>query len=190
MCHGKCQISSSTELTLDPPEGIIAGPIDEENFFEWECLITGPDGTCFENGVFPARITFPQVCLNFYSWICQFCWKYLMLTLNLLLYYLIVGLLGGPQSVFLQPTGSPWRQLSRLMITDKSISAAPFSLWSLYNIFSSVRMMHKNYAFWKAAQFQYTPLIRRQKMERNTSWCQLFALFTCLALQLVECHLL
>lgn len=29
-----------TELTLNPPEGIIAGPINEENFFEWEALIT------------------------------------------------------------------------------------------------------------------------------------------------------
>ncbi|KAK9702314.1 Ubiquitin-conjugating enzyme [Popillia japonica] len=32
------------QLTLNPPEGIIAGPINEENFFEWEALITGPEG--------------------------------------------------------------------------------------------------------------------------------------------------
>ncbi|ENN78598.1 hypothetical protein D910_03441 [Dendroctonus ponderosae] len=48
-----------TELTLNPPEGILAGPVDEENFFEWEALITGPEGTCFEGGVFPAKLTFP-----------------------------------------------------------------------------------------------------------------------------------
>lgn len=59
-----CLKSFVTELTLNPPEGIIAGPIDEDNFFEWECLITGPEGTCFENGVFPAKISFPQV--NYY----------------------------------------------------------------------------------------------------------------------------
>lgn len=29
-----------SELTLNPPEGIIAGPTKEENFFEWDCLIT------------------------------------------------------------------------------------------------------------------------------------------------------
>ena len=28
-----------TELTLNPPEGIVAGPINEENFFDWEALI-------------------------------------------------------------------------------------------------------------------------------------------------------
>jgi uncharacterized membrane protein len=32
--------SSVIELTLNPPEGIVAGPINEENFFEWEALIT------------------------------------------------------------------------------------------------------------------------------------------------------
>lgn len=32
--------TSTLELTLNPPEGIIAGPINEENFFEWEALIT------------------------------------------------------------------------------------------------------------------------------------------------------
>ncbi|GAB1599787.1 ubiquitin-conjugating enzyme E2 G2-like [Argonauta hians] len=47
------------QLTLNPPEGIIAGPVSEENFFEWEALIMGPEGTCFEGGVFPARLMFP-----------------------------------------------------------------------------------------------------------------------------------
>lgn len=37
-----------TELTLNAPEGIIAGPISEENFFEWEALISGPVDTVFE----------------------------------------------------------------------------------------------------------------------------------------------
>lgn len=29
-----------SELTQNPPEGIVAGPKSEENFFEWEALIT------------------------------------------------------------------------------------------------------------------------------------------------------
>lgn len=52
-------IFSFSELTLNPPEGIVAGPISEDNFFEWEALIQGPEGTCFEGGVFPARLIFP-----------------------------------------------------------------------------------------------------------------------------------
>ncbi|XP_033100521.1 ubiquitin-conjugating enzyme E2 G2 [Anneissia japonica] len=48
------------QLTVNPPEGIIAGPKNEDNFFEWEALITGPEGTCFEGGVFQASIHFPH----------------------------------------------------------------------------------------------------------------------------------
>ena len=40
--------------------GIAAGPINEENFFEWEAAITGPEGTFFEDGVFIAQLSFPQ----------------------------------------------------------------------------------------------------------------------------------
>jgi len=48
------------QLTLNPPEGIIAGPVNEENFFEWEALITGPEETCWEDGVFVAKLSFPH----------------------------------------------------------------------------------------------------------------------------------
>lgn len=47
------------QLIRDPPEGISAGPISEDNFLEWECLISGPSDTCYEGGVFPATLTFP-----------------------------------------------------------------------------------------------------------------------------------
>lgn len=48
-----------SELSINPPEGIIAGPISEENFFEWEALISGPVDTVFEGGLFPAKLVFP-----------------------------------------------------------------------------------------------------------------------------------
>lgn len=35
-----CSVTLFAELTLNPPDGIVAGPISEENFFEWEALIT------------------------------------------------------------------------------------------------------------------------------------------------------
>ena len=40
--------------------GIAAGPVTEDNFFEWEAAITGPEGTYFEDGVFIATLSFPQ----------------------------------------------------------------------------------------------------------------------------------
>ncbi|CAG8813797.1 9251_t:CDS:2, partial [Racocetra persica] len=60
---------SFTELTLNAPEGITAGPINEESFFEWEALIaltvefeisSGPEGTPYEGGIFPAVLRFPS----------------------------------------------------------------------------------------------------------------------------------
>eukprot|EP01104_Vermistella_antarctica_P007039 TRINITY_DN17773_c0_g1_i1.p1 TRINITY_DN17773_c0_g1~~TRINITY_DN17773_c0_g1_i1.p1 ORF type:complete len:167 (-),score=30.16 TRINITY_DN17773_c0_g1_i1:299-799(-) len=46
-------------MTESPVEGITAGPVSEENFFEWEVLIAGPDETPYEGGVFTATMTFP-----------------------------------------------------------------------------------------------------------------------------------
>lgn len=43
----------------------VAGPVDESNFFEWECYISGPEGTPFEGGVFPATLSFPKVLIHF-----------------------------------------------------------------------------------------------------------------------------
>jgi len=48
------------QLLGNPPDGVIAGPMSEDNFFEWEAVITGPEGTVFEDGVFLSRLTFPQ----------------------------------------------------------------------------------------------------------------------------------
>lgn len=48
------------QLSRDPPPGIIAGPVSENNLYKWECLLEGPSDTPYENGVFPAVLTFPK----------------------------------------------------------------------------------------------------------------------------------
>jgi len=48
------------QISNNPPDGIAAGPITEDNFLEWEAVITGPEGTPFQDGVFVAKLTFPQ----------------------------------------------------------------------------------------------------------------------------------
>lgn len=47
-------------LTNDPPDGITAGPSNEDDMFVWEALIQGPEGTPFEGGIFPAELKFPR----------------------------------------------------------------------------------------------------------------------------------
>ena len=36
------------------------GLVDENDFFTWEVLIIGPEGTIYENGIFRAVLRFPQ----------------------------------------------------------------------------------------------------------------------------------
>lgn len=47
-------------LSTNPPDGITAGPISEDNLFHWEAIIQGPEDTPFEGGVFPAELKFPR----------------------------------------------------------------------------------------------------------------------------------
>lgn len=47
-------------LTNNPPEGITAGPVSEDDMLLWECLVQGPEGTPFEGGIFPAELRFPK----------------------------------------------------------------------------------------------------------------------------------
>jgi Ubiquitin-conjugating enzyme len=47
-------------LLNDCPEGIIAGPKDEDNYFIWTAMFSGPEGTPFEGGVFEAVLIFPD----------------------------------------------------------------------------------------------------------------------------------
>ncbi|KAF2070471.1 hypothetical protein CYY_008212 [Polysphondylium violaceum] len=47
------------DLTTNPPEGITAGPTNEDNLFIWEAYIMGPTDTEYQNGLFSATLTFP-----------------------------------------------------------------------------------------------------------------------------------
>ena len=47
-------------LTTDPPDGITAGPVNEDDLFVWEAMIQGPDDTPYQGGVFPAELKFPK----------------------------------------------------------------------------------------------------------------------------------
>jgi ubiquitin-protein ligase len=40
--------------------GLQAGPVSEDNYFEWEALIMGPEETPFEDGIFVASLKFPK----------------------------------------------------------------------------------------------------------------------------------
>ena len=52
--------SEYKHLTTDPPDGITAGPVSEDDLFVWEAIIAGPEESPYEGGVFPAELRFPK----------------------------------------------------------------------------------------------------------------------------------
>jgi ubiquitin-protein ligase len=50
--------SEIKELTTSPPTNCSAGPINENNLFQWQGTIMGPEGSPYEGGVFYLRIDF------------------------------------------------------------------------------------------------------------------------------------
>eukprot|EP00946_MAST-07B_sp_MAST-7B-sp1_P001482 g1482.t1 len=48
------------QMTENPPAGVIAGLISEEDPYRWECLLMGPDDSELEGGCFRAVIDIPR----------------------------------------------------------------------------------------------------------------------------------
>lgn len=48
------------QLIEDCPDGIVASPVNEDNVFIWDCLISGPVDSPYEGGVFNTRMEFSK----------------------------------------------------------------------------------------------------------------------------------
>ncbi|KAF1377387.1 hypothetical protein EPR50_G00167840 [Perca flavescens] len=48
------------ELNKNPVEGFSAGLVDDDDIYQWEVVVIGPQDTLFEGGFFKATLTFPR----------------------------------------------------------------------------------------------------------------------------------
>ncbi|XP_064392538.1 ubiquitin-conjugating enzyme E2 G1-like [Halichondria panicea] len=48
------------ELSKKPVEGFSAGLVDDDDLYQWEVLIMGPQDTYYEGGYFKAHLIFPK----------------------------------------------------------------------------------------------------------------------------------
>eukprot|EP01119_Soliformovum_irregulare_P012050 TRINITY_DN3098_c0_g1_i1.p1 TRINITY_DN3098_c0_g1~~TRINITY_DN3098_c0_g1_i1.p1 ORF type:complete len:157 (+),score=17.29 TRINITY_DN3098_c0_g1_i1:12-482(+) len=53
-------MSDWKEVKTEPPEGVSASPIAEDNVFIWSATIMGPDETPWEGGIFSLRMIFTE----------------------------------------------------------------------------------------------------------------------------------
>ena len=61
-----CQIAKKRLLkdlhqirSLKFQDGVTATPLNENNLFEWQAIITGPDQSPYENGIYELKLTIP-----------------------------------------------------------------------------------------------------------------------------------
>jgi len=51
-------MSDLKTMKQNPPEGVSASPLSDENLFVWGGTIFGPDDTAWEGGIYSMRLTF------------------------------------------------------------------------------------------------------------------------------------
>ncbi|KJE92441.1 ubiquitin-conjugating enzyme family protein [Capsaspora owczarzaki ATCC 30864] len=51
-------LSDYKHVQADPPEGCSAAPVSEDNLFQWNAAVSGPEGTPWEGGIYNMHLAF------------------------------------------------------------------------------------------------------------------------------------
>ena len=53
-------MSDLKSVKQEPPEGVSASPLQDENLYVWGATIVGPDDTSWEGGIYSMRLMFTE----------------------------------------------------------------------------------------------------------------------------------
>ena len=53
-------MSDLKQLNTDPPDGVSASPVSDDNMYLWQATIIGPDESPWEGGIYSVRLTFTE----------------------------------------------------------------------------------------------------------------------------------
>ena len=53
-------MSDLKNVTQNPPDGVSASPLQEENLYVWGATVFGPDDTSWEGGIYTMRLMFTE----------------------------------------------------------------------------------------------------------------------------------
>lgn len=100
-----------TEIQQDPPVGCTAGPVNENDFFNWEAMIFGPADSPFQGGIFHLSIRFPS----------DYPFKPPIVTFKTKIYHPNINAAGGICLDILKNQWSPALTISKVLLSILSL---------------------------------------------------------------------
>ena len=99
------------EIQQDPPANCTAGPVSDNDFFNWEAMIFGPSDSPFQGGVFHLAIRFPS----------DYPFKPPIITFKTKIYHPNINAAGGICLDILKSQWSPALTISKVLLSILSL---------------------------------------------------------------------
>ena len=99
------------EIQQDPPVGCTAGPVNDNDFFNWEAMIFGPVDSPFHGGIFHLSIRFPS----------DYPFKPPIITFKTKIYHPNINAAGGICLDILKGQWSPALTVSKVLLSILSL---------------------------------------------------------------------
>ncbi len=100
-----------SEIQQDPPANCTAGPVSENDFFNWEAMIFGPSDSPYTGGVFHLAIRFPS----------DYPFKPPIITFKTKIYHPNINAAGGICLDILKNQWSPALTISKVLLSILSL---------------------------------------------------------------------